>query len=83
MENKKNLRHQLFEEASKNKKYLEILVAKNAEGYAKGSKIKFDRFLPLVDVAVEQAKNFCEDSEYLMNELGTSVGRLIEEMRNS
>lgn len=83
LENKKNLRHQIFEEASKNKKYLEILVAKNAEGYSKGSKIKFDRFLPLVDVAVEQVKKFCEDSEYLINELGTSVGILIEEMRNS
>lgn len=83
LENKKNLRHQIFADASKNKKYLEILVAKNAEGYSKGSKIKFDRFLSLVDVAVEQAKFFCEDSEHLINELGTSVGRLIEEMRDS
>lgn len=30
LENKKNLRHQLFENESKNKKYLEILVSKSA-----------------------------------------------------
>ena len=60
---------------------MEILVANNAEGYSKGSKIKFEKFLPLVDIAIEQAKNFCENSQELVDKLGTSVGRLIEEMR--
>ena len=81
LKNKKNLCHQLFEEASTNKKYLEILVSKNAEGYSKGSRIRFEKFLPLVNTAVEQAKMYSEDSGKLINELGTSVGRLIEEMR--
>ena len=80
-ENKKNLRHQIFEDASTKKKYLEILVARNTEGYSKGHKIKFERFLPLVDTAIEQAKLFCADSQQLVDELGTSVGRLIEEMK--
>lgn len=81
LENKKNLRHQLFENASTNKKYLEILVSKNAEGYSKGSKIRFERFLPLIDTAIEQAKAYREDPRELIDELGTSMGRLVEEMR--
>lgn len=83
LENKKNLRHQLFEDASVKKKYLEILVSKNAEGYSKGSKIKFEKFLPLIDDAIGQAKYYCEESEKLVDELGTSVGKLIEEMRQA
>jgi hypothetical protein len=81
LENKKNLRHQLFVDASTKKKYLEILVSKNAEGYSKGSKIRFERFLPLVDTAVKQAKMYCEDSKELIDKLGTSVGQLIEDIR--
>lgn len=83
LENKKNLRHQLFEDASVNKKYLEILVSKNAEGYSKGSKIKFEKFLPLIDDAIEQAKYYCEEPKKLVDELGTSVGKLMEEMRQA
>lgn len=41
LENKKNLRHQLFQDASIKKKYLEILVSQNADGYSKGSRIRF------------------------------------------
>lgn len=81
LENKKNLRHQLFADASTKKKYLEILVSKSAEGYCKGSKLKFEKFLPLVDTAVKQAGLYCEDSRRLVNELGTSVGKLIAQMR--
>mgnify|MGYP002423501414 CR=1 FL=1 len=81
LENRKNLRHQLFSDVSTNKKYLEILVSKNADGYVKGSKLKFEKFLPLIDTAVKQAKTYCEDSYKIVNELGTSVGRLIEEMK--
>lgn len=80
LENKKNLRHQLFEDASVNKKYLEILVSKNADGYSKGKRLGFSRFLPLAGTAINQAKIYCEDSRKLVSELGTSVGRLIEEM---
>lgn len=83
LENRKNLRGQVCKDASIKKKYLEILVAKNAQGYSKGSKIKFERFLPLVDNAIGQAKLFCEDSNQLIDKLGTSVGKLLEEMRIS
>lgn len=82
LENKKNLRHQLFENASAKKKYLEILVAQNAKGYSKGSKIHFEKFMPLLDNAVKQAQNYCQDSRLLVNTLGTSVGKLIQQMRN-
>lgn len=81
LENKKNLRHQLVEDASVNKKFLEILVSKNLDGYSKGSKLKFEKLLPLIDTAIVQAKLYCEDSRSLAVELGTSVGKLIEEMR--
>lgn len=81
LKNPKNFKHRLFEDASINKKYLEILVSKNAGGYSKGYKLEFKRFLPFVDIAIEQAKLYCEDSQKLINELGTSVGKLIEEMR--
>ncbi|MDE5933407.1 MAG: RloB family protein, partial [Lachnospiraceae bacterium] len=81
LENRKNLHHQLFKDASANKRYLEILVSQNADGYSKGSRIRFEKFLPLVDNAIGQAKMYCEDSKDLINELGTSVGKLIEEMR--
>lgn len=81
LENKKNLRHQLFEDASVHKKYLEILVAKNAKGYSKGKRLKFESFLPLVDIAVEQAKMYCEEPKEIINRLGTTVGRLMEDIR--
>ncbi len=81
LENKKNLRHQIFPEASKEKKYLEILVSRQAEGYTKGSKIKFEKFLPRIEMAVSQAKLYCEDVKRLAEELGTAMGSLIEEMR--
>ena len=82
LENKKNLRHQLFTDVSKDKKYLEILVSRHAEGYAKGNKIKFETFLPLIPTAIEQAKLYCEDTKRLVHELGTSVGRLLEEIKS-
>lgn len=80
-ENRKNLRYQIADDASKNKKFLEIEVARNANGYTKGSSIKFEAFLPQIDLAVEQAKLFCEESDLLIDEIGTSVGKLIEEIR--
>lgn len=81
LKNRKNLRHQLLANASTGKRYLEILVSQNAEGYRKGKRIKFERFLPLIDTAVEQANLYCEDVRRLVNELGTSMGRLIRDMR--
>lgn len=79
--NKKNLRHQIAKDSSKNKKFLEIQVAKKANGYTKGGKIKFETFLPLIDQAIYQAKLFCNEPKQLIDEIGTSVGKLIEEIR--
>lgn len=82
LENRKNLRHQLFSDASAKKKYLEILVSKHSEGYSKGGKLKFERFQSKVDLAVEQASLFSEEPEELRTELGTTVGKLIQAMRS-
>ncbi len=79
--NPKNLRHQLFEDSSEKKKYLEILVGKMAGGYSKGSTLKFERYLDGIDLAVRQAHIFEEDEESLKESLGTSMGRLLIEMR--
>lgn len=81
LENRKNLRYEISADASKHKKYLEILVSKNAEGYSKGSKIQFSKYMPRIDIAVRQAKEYCEEPELLKDKLGTSVGKLIEQMR--
>lgn len=82
LQNRKNLRHQLFEDASVNKKYLEILVSRNAAGYSKGGKLNFEKFLPHIDTALKQASLYCEEPRELVYALGTSVGRLIEEMKS-
>ncbi len=39
LENRKNLRHELFKNASSKKKYLEILVAQKFKGYKKGKSL--------------------------------------------
>lgn len=74
LENKKNLRKEMFPNASAKKKCLEILVAEHFEGYRKGSKLKFERFQPYVDLAISQAALFSEEPEKLCSQLGTSVG---------
>ena len=81
LRNPKNLRNELFSDASKDKKYLEILVSKASGGYSKGSKIHFERFLSGVSIAIEQAKMFCEEPRELNEKLGSAVGRLIEKMQ--
>lgn len=79
--NKKNLRHQIDEKASTKKKFLEIEVAKHASGYTKGSKIKFERFINGIDLAIENAKLFEEDPQKLTTEIGTAMGNLVEQMK--
>ena len=60
---------------------MEILISKNAEGYTKGSRLRFERFCPNVNLAIEQAGLFCGDARQICHELGTSAGRLIQDMR--
>lgn len=61
-------------------KKLNLRTPKNFD-YTKGSKIKFEKFLPRIEMAVSQAKLYCEDVKRLAEELGTAMGSLIEEMR--
>ena len=79
--NPKNLRKELFPEASINKKYLEILLSKISGGYKKGDCLKFERFLSGVNLAIQQEKLFCEDERQLFWKLGSNIGLLIEEMK--
>lgn len=81
LENPKNLKYKLFKNASKKKKYLEILLSNYANGYSKGKKISFEKFLPLIDKAISQASLYCENSKELTDKLGTSVGKLLRQMQ--
>lgn len=80
--NKKNLRHQISDDASTSKKFLEIQVAKNINGYTKGKKIKFEKFLPNIDLAIEQANLFCQDPQQMKDNIGTAMGQLIKKIRS-
>lgn len=79
--NQKNLNYQIDRKASKKKKFLEIEVGKSARGYTKGSKIKFERFIGGIDLAIEQASLFEEEIEGLVDKIGTTMGKLIKKMR--
>lgn len=82
LRNPKNLRYELFKDASKDKKYLEILVARQSGGYTKGSKLKFERFSDGVLLAIEQEKQFEEDEGLLRDNLGSNLGVLLTHMQN-
>lgn len=79
--NQKNVRHQLFTDASKDKKYLEIVLSRAAIGYKKGAAVKFEDYVDGLPLALEQAKLYCEDYIQLKDKLGTSVGNLIKKIK--
>ena len=79
--NPKNLRNEIFPEYSKHKKYLEIVLSMVANGYTKGCRICFERFIDGIPLALEQSKLFCEEPEGVCGELGSSVGKLIRKMQ--
>lgn len=82
LKNPKNLRQEVVPGASKNKKYLEILVAKAAGGYTKGSSLRFERFQNGVPLALEQKHLFEENDEGIRTKLGSNIGVLLEMMKN-
>lgn len=81
--NPKNIRNQFFEDASVNKKYLEILVSRSANGYKKGSSLKFERFIEGIPMAIEQEKHFEEGFENLKENLGSNIGRLVAKIKSN
>lgn len=80
-ENRKNRYSNLVPGAAKDKKYLEILLSNTIDGYHKGTKIKFERFLEAIPLAIEQAGLFEQEADALRSQLGTGVGLLIHDMR--
>lgn len=79
--NPKNLRRQVFTEASAKKKYLEILLSKVAGGYTKGSSLKFTHFIGGISLALEQEKLFEENEDLLKDTLGCNIGILLKKMK--
>ena len=67
------------EKNNKGKRYLENILFDIFDGYEKG-KIKFEKFLPLIEQAIENEKNFCENVEDLENKLGSNIGILINKL---
>lgn len=63
------------------KRYLERQLSEVFKGYKKSS-IKFERFLPYVDLAVSQEVKYCECLLDLKGELGSNVGTLISELKS-
>lgn len=82
-QNPKNIHHQYFPDASANKKYLEILVARSSNGYKKGHSLKFERFIDNISLAIEQEKLFEENPLALSNNVGSNIGCLITKIKNS
>lgn len=80
-ENPKNLHGKVVPGASAKKKYLEIVLSGVANGYVKGSSLKFERFADGISLAIEQEKLFEEDTEKLREYLGSNVGVLLTKMK--
>lgn len=64
------------------KRYLESALSQAYSGYRKEC-IQFDRFLPDIKKAILNEKQFCEDIDLLINQLGSNIGVLLEEMIKS
>lgn len=64
------------------KRYIEKELSNKFNGYKKDH-IKFERFLPYINLAINQEKQFCEDTQRLKDDLGSNVGLLLNELINS
>lgn len=75
-------RKKLFENTKVNnsKRFLEKLLSDNFNGYNK-SNLKFDRFIENIEIAIEQEQNYVQDNEEIKDQLGSSIGLIIEEMK--
>lgn len=82
LKNPKNLQKKIVPGKSANKKYLEILLSMNKRGYKKGTSLRFEKFKEGIPLAIEQEKLYQEDNYKLFDELGSSVGLLLEMMIN-
>ena len=63
------------------KRHLERILSKEFNGYNK-SNLVFKKFLPNIDLAIDNEKLFCEEIEKLKYDLGTNIGTLLVECRN-
>ena len=64
------------------KRYVEKELANRLGGYSKND-IQFARFLPKVDFAIEQEKQFKQDVDEIFNQVGSNIGVLISKMKKS
>jgi len=69
------------EKVNKNRRYLEQALSIEFKGYRKEN-IRFEKFLPFIQNAIENEKHFCEDIDELEYKLGTNIGILIKELKN-
>ncbi|PKM65885.1 MAG: abortive phage resistance protein [Firmicutes bacterium HGW-Firmicutes-2] len=63
------------------RRYAEVELKKVVTEYNKNN-IKFDNFLPRIELAVENEKYFCEDVDLLEDNVGSNIGLLIRELIN-
>lgn len=83
LSNPKNIKGKLFPGKSKSKKYLQILLSIRAEGYKKGSSLKFEKFKDRISLAIKQEKEFEEDVYQLFYNLGSNIGLMIEMIKDN
>lgn len=78
-----NKRYNSFGIESKNgKTYTEMKLRELLPGYQK-NKYDVEKLIHNIDLAIEQEKQVCEDEELLECNIGSRIGKLIEELRNS
>ena len=64
------------------KRFLEKQLSILMDGYNKNN-LKFEKLIPLIEHAIKNEKNFCENIENLKTDLGCNIGLLIEKMQRS
>lgn len=66
--------------SSNSKRYLECELSKKLKFYKKSS-YKAEELVLKVDVAIENVKKYCEDINKLKDNVGSNIGKLIQELR--
>lgn len=66
---------------NKSRRYLESILSKEFSGYKKNN-IKAERFMPLIDKAIQKETLYCEDIYKMPNNLGTNVGILVQKLKS-
>ncbi|MGP1437569.1 MAG: RloB family protein [Treponema sp.] len=74
------IKHNSKVSKKKKKSYLEIELRKRLKYYTKSS-YSVEELMSKVDIAIKNEENFCEDISKLKDNVGSNIGKLIQELR--